>query len=59
MLARSKLNIIERKMSEALINSEISHEDFTTIINEEKSYWELKENIRVSKTKKVILKKVS
>ena len=59
MLARSKSNIIERKMSEALINSEICHEDFTTIINEEKSYWELKENIRVTKTKKVILKKVS
>ena len=31
MLARSKLNIIESKISEALINNEISHEDFTTI----------------------------
>ena len=37
MLARSKLNIIESKISEALINSEISHEDFVTIINEEKN----------------------
>ena len=38
MLARSKLNSIERKVSEALINSEISHEDFMIIINEEKCY---------------------
>ena len=35
MLARSKLNSIESKISEALINNEISHEDFMTIINEE------------------------
>ena len=37
MLARSKLNSIERKISEALINNEISHEDFITLINEEKN----------------------
>ena len=37
MLARGKLNIIESKISEALINSEISHEDIVTIINEEKN----------------------
>ena len=36
MLAKSKLNSIERKVSEALINNEITHEDFTTIINEGK-----------------------
>ena len=36
-LARSKLNIIESKISEALINNEISHEDFMTIVNEEKN----------------------
>ena len=34
MLARSKLNRIESKISEALINNEISHEDFMTTINE-------------------------
>ena len=44
MLARSKLNSIESKISEALINNQISHEDFITIINEERSYRELKEN---------------
>ena len=38
MLTRSILNSIENKISEALINNENIHEDFTTIINEEKSY---------------------
>ena len=47
MLARSKLNSIESKISKALINSEISHEDFETIINEENKYQELKESIRM------------
>ena len=36
MLVRSKLNSIESKISEALINNETKHEDFETIINEEK-----------------------
>ena len=47
MLARSKLNSKESKISEALINIEIKHEDFVTIINEEKKYRELKESIRI------------
>ena len=34
MLARSKLNSIEIKISEALTNNGISHEDLTTSINE-------------------------
>ena len=38
MLARSKLNSIESKISEALMNNEISHEGFTIIINKEKKY---------------------
>ena len=37
MLARSKLNSIEYKISKALMDNEISHEDFETIINEEKN----------------------
>ena len=32
MLARNKLNSIESKISEALINSEIGHEDFIAIL---------------------------
>ena len=47
MIDRSKLNSIESKMSESLINNEISHEDFMKIINEEKKYQELKESIRM------------
>ena len=47
MLVRSKLNSIENKISKALMDNEISHEDFETIINEEKIYRELKESIRM------------
>ena len=49
MLARSKLNSIESKISEALINSQISHEYFITIINEERNYREIKESIKMMK----------
>ena len=49
MLARSKLNSIESKTSEALMNNKISHEDFMTIITEERNYKELKESIRTIK----------
>ena len=38
MFARNKLNSIESKISEALINNQISHEDFIAIINEEINY---------------------
>ena len=49
MLARSKSNSIESKIPEALINNEISYEDFMININEEKNYQELKESIRMIK----------
>ena len=42
MLPRSKLNSIGSKISEALINNKISHENFLTIIQEKKKYQELK-----------------
>ena len=42
ILARSKLNSIESNLSEALINNEISHEDFMAVINEERNCRELK-----------------
>ena len=41
-LATSKWNSIESKISKALINNEIEHEDFVTIIDEEKKYEEFK-----------------
>ena len=59
MLARSKLNSIESKISKALMDNEISHEDFETIINEEKKYRELKESIRMMNSQRSDAKKVS
>ena len=59
MLARSKLNSIESKISEALMDNEISHEDFETIINEEKKYRELKESIRMMNSHRSDAEKVS
>ena len=47
MLARSRLNSIESKISKALMVNEISHEDYETIINEKKKYRELKESMRM------------
>ena len=52
MLTRSKLNSLESKISESLINNEISHEDFMTIINEEKNNWELKESITMKNSQR-------
>ena len=59
ILARSKLNSMESKISKALMDNEISHEDFETIINEEKKYRELKENIRMMNSHRSDPKKVS
>ena len=42
MLARNKLNNIKSKISESLINNEISHEDLMTMINEEKKISQIK-----------------
>ena len=49
ILARSKLNSTESKISEALINNQISHKDFMTIINEKRNFRELKESIMMIK----------
>ena len=59
MLARSKLNSIKSKVSEALINSEISHEDFMIIINVEKKYRELKESIRMMNSQRSDSEKIN
>ena len=59
MLAGSKLNSIKRKISEAMINNEIIHEDFMTILNEEKKYRELKEIIRMMNSQRSDAEKVS
>ena len=41
------------------MDNEISHEDFETIINEEKKYWELKESIRMMNSLRSDAEKVS
>ena len=57
MLARSKLNSIESTISKVLIDNEISHEDFTAVINEERNYHELKESIIMMKSPRSNIKK--
>ena len=52
MLVRSKLNNIENTISKALIDNEISNEDFTTVINKERNYRELKGSIKMMKIQK-------
>ena len=59
MLARSKLNSIESKISEALINNEIKHEDFTTIIDKEKKYRELRESIGMMNSQRSEAEKIN
>ena len=59
MLARNKWNSIESKTSEALINDEISHEDFMAIINEGKKYRELKESIRMMNSQRSDVEKIN
>ena len=41
LLARSKLNI-EKILSKSLIDSDINHEEFTLVINNEQNYYRLK-----------------
>ena len=59
MLARSKLNSIESKISKALISNEICHEDFMIILNEEKKYRELKESIKMMNSQRSDVEKIS
>ena len=59
MLARSNLISLESKISEALINNEISHEDLMTILNEEKKYKELKKSIIMMSSQRSDVEKVS
>ena len=51
MLAKSKLNSIETLISQALIDMEISHEEFITILNEKNKYDKIKNNL-ISKNEK-------
>ena len=45
-LAKNKLNSIENLVSQALINLEISHEEFVMILKERDKYEKMKENFK-------------
>ena len=49
-LARNELNIIETLISQALIDFDISHEEFLKIIYEKNNYRHMKDNIRNTKS---------
>ena len=51
MLAKSKLNSIETLVSQALIDMEISDEEFTTILKEKDKYEKMKGNLRTENEK--------
>ena len=51
MLAKIKLNSIATLMSQALIDLDISHEEFKTIVNEKEKYDQMKESIRNTKSR--------
>ena len=46
MLAKSKLNSIETLISQALIDMDISHEEFVTILKEKDKYEKNKDNLK-------------
>ena len=46
MLAKNKLNSIEALISQTLIDLDISHEEFMTILKEKDKYERIKENLR-------------
>ena len=46
MLAKSKLDTIGTLVSQALIDMDISHEEFNAIIREKKIYERKKENVK-------------
>ena len=51
MLAKSKLDSIKTLVSQALIDMEISHEEFNAIIREKQKYKRMKQNVRSASEK--------
>ena len=56
MLAKSKLNSIKTLISQALIDMEISHEEFITILKEKDKYEKMKDNLRGKNEKYKIMR---
>ena len=58
MFAKSKLDSIETLISQAMIDIEISHEEFIEIFKEKDKYEKVKENLR-SENEKQEIKRLS
>ena len=56
MLAKSKLSSIEALIFQALIDMEISHEEFVAIVKEKDKYKKMKENLRSENEKQEIMR---
>ena len=58
MLAKNKLNSIETVLSQALIDMEISHEEYSTILKVKDKYERMKDNLK-SENENYISKDIS
>ena len=56
MFAKSKLNSIETLISQALIDMEISHEEFITILKDKDKFEKMKDNLRRENEKYKIMR---
>ena len=56
ILAKSKLNSIETLISQALIDMEISHEEFITILKEKDKYEKMKDDLKSGREKYKIMR---
>ena len=56
MLAKGKLNSIETLISQALIDMEISHEEFVAIVKEKDKQEKMKEDLRSENEKQEIMR---
>ena len=56
MLAKNKLSSIEKLISQALIDTEIIHEEFNTILQEKDKYEKMKDNLRSENEKYEIIR---
>ena len=56
MLAKSKLNSTESLISQALIDMEISHKEFVTILKEKDKYEKMKDNLTSENEKQEIMR---
>ena len=57
-MAKSKLNSIETLISQALIDMDISHEEFVTILKEKDKDEKMKENLTKKMKNTCLMKKI-